>query len=150
MSNKVYYVKFDDDLTGYTVVGDNEWHDLCVNFEPLDNETYFLVAVKYTTGDSMGRNPDPRWEHVELYRTEEEAAETAKIIRKHDDDKRDSRWGRWDDKLKKRIPVEVGPLTYKLCDGTEYKTEYVRWEGYFESLEEIHVIPVRKGARRVY
>lgn len=92
-----------------------------VDFVPVDGETYYLVDVEYSTGDSFGHADGCR-QLIGVFKTQEEAERIQKMI---EDDYKNS-------------PNNYGSLEYKgrecIYTGT--------WKGYFESFDGCNVYPL--------
>lgn len=128
------------DIRGFEVVPDkkNAWYDILVGFEPVKETTYYLLYVLHTDGDSFN-NYSGKIAYVDMFQDEDKAWENARRIEEHHkiNKELDS-----DGRQKPPKGYETYSVKLVLEDGTEYK-HGVRWNGYFERLESIHVEPVR-------
>ena len=118
------------DIQGIRVVDENDYFDLTVDFEVVDDRDYYLLYGIYSTGDSFGHD-EGRIQFVDLYESREVAEENAKRLRKHND-------GDSDDGYTATLVTE---------EGKDHEF-YVPWKRYFERLSYLEVEPVRVGASR--
>jgi hypothetical protein len=129
--------QFDVDLTGLTIhpPNRNEYRPAQVlpTIVPLAGQPYHLLMVTYTTGNSFGRDSEPRYECVDLYVDKARAHDMARRIRK--DLEQDSFAFR-------RLNKKPEPLVLIFANGVEEKRDYWPWKGHFERVEEIAVIEV--------
>lgn len=90
---------------------------------------YFVVYVLYTTGDSNGRDPGRRCEVIDAYEDYDFALEMARNIS-------------FNDQTDQRFSDQAGqPKKLVLyANGTTMRDKHLPWSGYFESLEEVHVL----------
>lgn len=102
--------------------------DLEVSFKPIIGQTYFLLYVLYSTGDSFGHDSG-NIEFIGLYRTDEVAKRNAERIRKSRED------------YEKKCDVASFSVELETGAGKLYKTN-TPWNGYFESLEDVVSVTV--------
>lgn len=119
--------------------------DLYAKFPVKINKTYWLVYAIYSTGDSFGRDENGSLEEIEIYEDETMAWDCAREIRKHADMysaiERSYR-------LKMKKPKDFDSYTVKVIGGDGKEMEvHTPWNGYFESLSYVEVIPVTVGNR---
>lgn len=94
--------------------------DLVVDFDVLDNVTYYLVYVEYTTGDSFHYSSG-NIQYVGLFRDESTALENIKRIE------------------------SAGTDSYSIefiNDAGKTWKESISWVGYFEHVENVVCLPV--------
>lgn len=120
---------------GFKISGNDYSYDLLVTFIPKVNQTYYLLYVDYTTGDSENTHRG-NIEYVEMYEDFDLADENAKIIRSHYDAKNCRKLAKKDDKLGDENRVNL-----KLTNG-EYRPFRGPWLGYFEHIDKIFVVSV--------
>lgn len=101
---------------------DFTYTDLVSSIDVNEHENVFLLTVAYTTGDSFGRDPEMRYEYVDVFKTYEDALKTFKQIQEYHKAKKDT-----------------GKLT--LGNGCDMQM-YLPWEGYFEWLQFIDITEV--------
>lgn len=101
---------------------------------PVLGETYNLLVVSYTTGDSNGRCAETQYECVDLYSDRDQAHEMALRIRK--DLEHDTFFNRH------RKGFKPEKLVIGWACGSEETNNYWPWKGYFEQVEEIAVYEV--------
>lgn len=111
----------DDTSTTYSignvrVVPEREWFDFPVGFTPERGESYWLVYVVYSTGDSFGYDENGGIEFIDLYRTLEEAQAVVDAIEENDRGANEY-----------SIPIRNSV-------GDEYNLSCSAWTGYFENL----------------
>jgi hypothetical protein len=80
------------DIVGFCVA--DKYGDLEVDFVPNEDDTYYLLAVTYSTGDSFNRH-DGAIEFVHLYKDENVAYENMRRIQKHHDVYQQLNGNRW-------------------------------------------------------
>lgn len=95
--------------------------DLFVGEAPVLGKQYYAVVAIYSTGDSFGHDQGASLEWLGLYNTSEEAYNVVKIVdnRTHNE-----------------------ALKYPDGEGNIIEMPYVPWDGYFEDLDSVQVIPV--------
>ena len=133
-------------------VGLKESHNYgeCSTPDSLDDcKTLWAVAVKYSTGDTFGRD-DGQMTLAAVVQSYEEAANIAKAIRSDYDWAYENRWAAKADKPKHRTYKEFSEEYKRLG----YTFNYECWSGYFECLEEVYVeevaIHANMGKQRVF
>lgn len=109
----------------------HEYPNLIATIEPGDREIVWLVTVGYTTGDSLGRDPEVRHEYVDIYPTRDAAEVVAKAIRAHE------RRAKTTSEDERNMPITFG--------NGETRKIYLPWTGFFQSLEFIEVQEVTVG-----
>ena len=120
------------DISGFQVVNDGEISDLEVAFE-LNNGTYFLLYVLYSSGDLFGHS----WgniEYVGLYKSYEDAQVNALRIKEHYHLYKGGN-GNWEDAFTVKL---ISP------SGNEFNM-HVPWTGYFERIESIEIRGISKS-----
>jgi hypothetical protein len=119
------------------------WTDSFTTSIPIaPNEELYLLTVSYTTGNSLGRDPEIRYECIDVYTSQALAVEQAKTIREHYD--------RTKNVLSKKAMSyeESTQVAVKLGSGEDYVC-HAPWIGYFEHIEEIEVSRVHFGPAAV-
>lgn len=119
-------------FSGICLVEDEKkYADLETEFDVEFSKIYFLLLVIYNTGDSFSHEEAAGVDFVELYRDVEAAEKMALEIRRHDD-----ACSRWTDE--KEYDLEI-----TLDNGNRMKYNSAPWLGYFESIHDIRLVPVR-------
>jgi hypothetical protein len=134
MSKTTTFIKIESPAKRIEIVDEETYHNgLTVQYEVEPGKEYFLLYCEYTTGNSFGRDPEPHYEYVDLYKTREEAQENLNRIAEHY-------------RLRKR-PDKV---KLKLNDGKNYEL-WPPWTGYFEELNyvEVAAITTLGGTNRI-
>jgi hypothetical protein len=111
------------------IVGDDDYNDLVVPFKVNPNESYYLLSVVYSTGDSFGRD-DGRIEHIELYSDKKLAEANATAIEEHYKNHKQNYFS--NDKVELIITNQSGKKYACYCS----------WMGYFEYIQEATVTGV--------
>jgi len=106
-------------IHGFEIVGDNDYFDGSISFEPDYKTPYFLLYVMYGTGDSFGSDGGQLL-IVDLFENMETAKKNEEIIRNHGEDHSITLVTEYKGKL------------------TKYKTD-APWVGYFEWLEDVYI-----------
>jgi len=113
----------DDTCTSHDIHGFKigKYGDLSVRFEPEYDKTYFLLYATYSTGCSFSQH-EGEIEYVDLYEDENVAWENYRRLDKHGEG-----------------------YSAKLLheSGKEY-TFSIPWIGYFESLQDLEVMAIRR------
>jgi hypothetical protein len=127
------------DLEGLTIrpsTGKEQYDALTfqATIKPSSSIPYFLLVVKYTTGDSMNSDGDTRYEVVDLYGDYDIACMVAQRIR--DDIKKDTFLAR------QRKEYTDRDLAVMFANGVEERRGYWPWKGHFEKVTEIVVYEV--------
>jgi hypothetical protein len=116
-------------FNGLSLVGKNEYSDIAVSFNLEEEKDYFLVVASYTRGDSFSED-EGVIEFVDLYKDEEKAKETVKVLLDHfelyDED----------------TCYSVSPINLTREEGESFPF-LPPWCGYFERLEEISIVPLK-------
>lgn len=120
-------------VKGVEVVNENQHYDFPVSFEPRPDQTYYLVAVTYDTGDSFHRE-EGVMEFVSMFQNGKDADRVAKEITEH--------YRRYKNDWK-HMTVDVTLPEGKL----EF---FAPWCGYFERLVCAEVIPVSLSGYQKY
>ena len=107
-------------------IAKDKYSDMTAPFKIDPKETYFLLSVIYSTGDSFGRD-DGRIEYIELYSDESLAKQNADEIEKHYTNHKDSYHNR--NKVELMITNQAGKKYAYYCS----------WIGYFDFLQEARV-----------
>ena len=118
-------LSYSNDIKGFKVLEDTRFGtvDLTVNFEIDPKETYFLVYVVYSDGDSFNHYSGKIC-YIDLYRNAEWAKATREMIENSYKRKdKESRYG-----------IEIFN-----DEGTMYKISSSTWTGYFERLEYVEI-----------
>lgn len=107
------------------IVDENSSWDLVLPFDVKQGDDVWVVAAVYSTGDSFGHDRGYCVEYIDGFLDKHKARDCARAIeatQKSFDDRTDkeAKWIRE--------------------DGTEGKLDYVPWNGYFESLDEVHCV----------
>lgn len=102
---------------------------------PLEKEVYYYVVYgTYTTGDSFGRDPELKYEFIDAYKTYEEAAECAKLLRKKND--LENRYFLPSQDKNEAKKIKETPVM--LADGV-HTYDCPPWDNYFDCLDELFV-----------
>lgn len=107
-------------VNSFSTVEESAYHDLTVAFDPDPNKEYYLLYVRYSTGDSFS-NHSGLIEYVGLFQNQETARKNALLISENSNSY---------------------SLNFIDDDGSEW-FQSVPWSGYFERIEDIVVKPVR-------
>lgn len=114
----------DDTYTETDILGvceSNDYFDISVPFNLHHDQTYFLVIISYSTGDSFHRE-EGIIEYVDLYETKEKAKQCLNTLEAQSNNK--------------HIPlIRENGMTYRFTPP---------WLGYFESLESMRIVEVKK------
>lgn len=125
-------------ISGFEVVEDGGFHDLTVPFDPVADRDYYLLSVRYSTGDSFSRHRG-KMEHIMLHADLDLAKANAKHLREfHERGENDPQMdyeAKWN-------------TTIKLDNGEDLPVSTMSWTGYFERLEEVIVETVRLNGGR--
>lgn len=122
-----------NDVRGFqiSIDGKRGYKDLDVKFDIDEDNTYYLLCVIYSTGDSFS-NHGGQIDYIELYQDKGMADEAAKkietdykVYKKHSNTNRADY-----------------SVTIKNNEDNDFKMSCT-WKGYFESLESVEVIPVK-------
>lgn len=108
-------------ITGLQLA-EGKYGDIGVPFKVVEGETYYLLWASYNTGDSFSHQEGLVC-FIDLFQSKEVAEENAKRC---------------------TAKLEEYSVCIKLDDGREYKM-HAPWEGYFESLNFIEVLPLKLG-----
>jgi hypothetical protein len=119
------------DIFGFEI--SEGYFDFSIPFIPEHSKQYYLVVVSYTNGDSCGTYPR-RLDYVMLYETLEKAEKTQDDIIEHN-------------KIYKMDKVKVPSLKITL-ENNESMTCACYWQGYFERLEFVEIIPLKLNPSR--
>jgi hypothetical protein len=120
-------ISIDNNITGIEIVTDEKYYgDLDVPFEVKPNQTYYLLYAIYGTGDSFCHS-DGNIDYIELYEDINLANSSAQMIA--DDYKS---YEKDHNSYSCEILNSQGNIFKMSCP----------WKGYFESLEDVDVIPV--------
>jgi hypothetical protein len=125
----------DDTHTSHNVQGfkaklekEGGYFDLTVPYEPEFDETYYLLYVVYSTGDSFGHDAGSGLEAIGLYKKDEldVAKDNERRIEKH---------------YRSKDPdFNVELIT---SSGKKFQ-QHTPWVGYFESLDYTEIADVRR------
>ena len=88
---------------------------------PVLGRQYYAVVAIYSTGDSFGHDQGGCLEWLGLYNTCEEAYKVEHIVNSHS---------------------SKDVLKYPDGEGNIVEMSHVPWEGYFEDLDSVQVVPV--------
>ena len=88
----------------------------------------WIVWVVWSSGDSFGWATNRHVEVLAIFDHEWYANAFAEYVRNEDYESNNSFLGGTDN-----------PFDFKSEDGQEFKYDYIPWDGYFESLEAVHV-----------
>lgn len=105
-----------------SIVKENEYWDVAVPFEVKEGDWIYIVAAIYSTGDSFGHDEAACCEYIDAFVDKHRADDCARAMEftlKSYNDRTEKKavWAREDD--------SIGKL------------DYVPWNGYFESLDEV-------------
>lgn len=112
---------------GLKLVEDKAYSEMTVAFDVVKGKTYYLVMADYGTGDSFG-SYDNYLEFVDLFQTHE-AAKAAELALLTPPPKDPNNW------------YSTYQRTY-VRDNGESVTVSVPWEGYFDHLNDLHILEV--------
>lgn len=98
---------------------------------PSGSEAW-IVWVVWSSGDSFGWAENRHAEVLAIFDHEWYAERFADYVRNGDYESNNSFLGGTDK-----------PFTFQSEDGQEFKYDYIPWDGYFESLEAVHVDKVK-------
>lgn len=105
-----------------SIVEEKAYFDLAVPFEVKPGDDVWVVAAIYSTGDSFGRDDGACCEYIDAFLDKHKARACRDAVEA-------SRKG-WDDHTDKDVK-------WVREDGSEGKLDYVPWNGYFESLDDV-------------
>ena len=100
----------------------DKYGDLYMSYKPETGDTYYVVVVVYSTGDSFGHDEAYGAEWMGIYKTEKEASALEKLILDNESEQ---------------------SLEYLDGEGNKISMGFVPWHGYFEDLHSVRVLPVR-------
>lgn len=134
-------ISHDYSINGFQIVeNDNlisQYYDLEIPFEPESNKTYYLLYVRYSTGDTF-HHEDGCIEYMDLYFTMQDAEENAKKIQ---------------ESSKKTNECFKNPdywsVTLTDAVGNVHKMS-APWKGYFEHLESVEIEAISLKEKRSY
>lgn len=125
-----------NEIVGFEIAKEEEYFDIIVSFNPIENKEYYLLYVQYTTGDSFGQS-NGNIEHIGLYESRDLAVNNAKRIREHNETKS---FKHFSDEYSVILVSE---------EGLEYR-QSTSWKGYFERIESIVVMPITMGGSMLF
>jgi hypothetical protein len=114
---------------GIKLVGKNDYADIPISFDLEEGKDYFLVVASYTGGDSFSED-EGIIEIIDLYKDQEKAKETFKILLDH--------YEQYDEDT----CYSVSPVNLTREDGEVYPF-CPPWCGHFERLEEISIVTLK-------
>lgn len=117
-------------IRGIRLVNDQNYLDLTVPFVVEPGKDYFLLYATYTTGDSFSSHGG-RLEFIDLFSTYEKGQAAKTEIQK-------SQLSR----SKNKDWKQQHGFNYTREDGSKISAEWAVWDGYFEHLERLCVVPV--------
>lgn len=117
-------------ITGFRVLK-NGYSDLEVDFKLTPGKPYYLLYAIYSTGDSF-HHEEGKIEYIGLYKSLKDAEVNQKLIEKHYKETNESNPRNFDSMFSVEL---ISP------SGVKYK-QHVPWNGYFESLTSVEVIPI--------
>lgn len=123
-------------------------NSLPLTFVPVLNMKYYLLWVVYYSGDSDGRYQEDNIELIDLFETEDQATENLNIIKDHYIEYQQLvfNYRRVNDKKTKKLKKKWdGSLNLIHHSGKGYRL-YPAWEGYFESLKYVEILPITMGS----
>lgn len=110
----------------FKLAKDTKWGgDLSIDFIPQRDKDYFLLYVKYSTGDSFG-NDGGQLEIIDLYESEELALEQMRKIEE-------------DYKIYQKNSMNSDYSINLLLNGSKPVRLSCAWKGYFEHMEDVGV-----------
>lgn len=124
-----------NDFNVQSIEPDSENFTLVVPFDLVEGETYYLVTVRYGTGDSF-HHEDGCHEMIDLFRTKNTAEACALAIKNHYE------IAKHGGKNSSDIPIPKSWDAYSLTyqdDLGHKKTVHASWTGYFEGLEDVQI-----------
>ena len=99
--------------------------DLCLPFEVKQGDDVWVVLAIYSTGDSFGHDERACVEYVDAFLDKHKARDCARLV--------EASQKSYDDRTDKEVK-------WIREDGSEGKLDYVPWNGYFESLNEVECL----------
>jgi hypothetical protein len=119
----------DVSIKGIHVVSKKQYSDLTIPFDVVANKPYFLLMVRYTTGNSFAKHTG-QIDFVDLYQSAEKAYQNKKAIQQHYQQYQD------DNEMEDQFNIQL-----TMDDGQKVQFS-PSWIGYFESLESVDVVMV--------
>lgn len=116
-------------FNGLSLVERDEYSDLAVSFDLEEGKDYFFLVASYTGGDSFSED-EGILEFIDLYKDEEKARETVKVLLDH--------FEQYDEDT----CYSYSPVILRREGGESYKFS-PPWCGYFERLEEISPVTLK-------
>ena len=110
----------------------DECYDVVSELDLPAGSVAWIVWVVWSTGDSFGWAKNSHVEVLAIFDHEWYANAFADYVRNGDYESNNSFLGGTDK-----------PFTFQSEDGQEFKYDYIPWDGYFESLEAVHVDKVK-------
>lgn len=107
------------------IVDKNAAFDLVVPFDLKPGDDVWVVLAIYSTGDSFGRDDRYSVEYIDGFMDKHKARDCARAV--------EATEKRWDDHTDK-------DANWIREDGSAGKLEYVPWNGYFESLDNVECL----------
>ena len=108
-----------------SIVEEKGYLDLVVPFEVKKGDDVWVVVAIYSTGDSFGHDDHACVEYIDAFLDKHKARACRDAVEKT----RKS----WDDRTDKDV-------SWIREDNTVGKLDYVPWNGYFESLDEVQCV----------
>lgn len=106
----------------YIVDEKSNW-DLVLPFDVKEGDDVWVVSAVYSTGDSFGRDDRACVEYIDGFLDKHKARACARAI--------EASRKSYDDRTEKNAE-------WIREDGSEAKLDYVPWNGYFESLDDVN------------
>ena len=113
-------------------IPDEECFEVVSELDLPSGSEAWIVWVVWSSGDSFGWAENKHAEVLAIFDHEWYANAFADYVRNGDYESNNSFLGGTDK-----------PFTFQSEDGQEFKYDYIPWDGYFESLEAVHVDKVK-------
>jgi hypothetical protein len=105
-----------------------QYPDIVSTIKFNNGDTAYVVWAEYSSGDSFGHGDCSGTEVIAIFETHAPAEELAQFL----------------------LTVTEYSFDYTTSDGQVHKSLYAPWNGYFESLNEIHVDMCNIGKNKRY
>lgn len=110
------------------------YRDIDIPFDVVEGEEYYLLYAVYSTGCSFGHDQHGQIEFIDLYKSKEKAQAAFNVI---------DEFQSLSDSERDNYKNTVNLIRE---DGKPYSF-YVPWNGYFESLSYIEVLPIHLNSK---
>lgn len=117
------------DWTIHGVKWTNVYPDLPAYFEPVVDETYYLLYGVYSIGDSFGYDVDGAFEAIAVFKDHDAALKAKNVLKEH------AERAKQDDSSVAKFQCDI------TLDGTTCISVHVPWTGYFERLSYLEIFP---------